>query len=81
MKILQNGTIPITRKNTNKLQGLKKTVILAHTWAERSMKLNGYPRNRPKCLQECIYNTKEIKGEKLGLLSKIGITSQCDRDH
>lgn len=27
----------------------KKGVILVYTQAGRSMKLNGYPRNRPKC--------------------------------
>lgn len=32
-----------------KVKKKKKGVILVYTQAGRSMKLNGYPRNRPKC--------------------------------
>ena len=41
------------RQKRIKLQEFKKkSVILLHTQAKRSIKLNGYPRNRPQCTWE-----------------------------
>lgn len=49
---------PPSQGKTHLSSKSSKTVILVHVWAERSMKLNGYPQKRPKCTGERIIQKK-----------------------